>query len=156
MQLTKLSAGSIVFSLILSVGLLAAITPAQALDTEPSGWLNAVKNNGLNQVGETAYNTYDEPLDIRTIVANLVNVFLGLLGTIFVVLMVAGGIIWMTAAGNPEKVKKAINLMAAGAIGLLIVLAAFAITLFITSRTLYSVEENNVHNIPDSDIKYNE
>jgi len=156
MQLTKLSVGSIVFSLILSVGLLAAITPAQALDTEPSGWLNAVKNNGLNQVGETAYNTYDEPLDIRTIVANLVNVFLGLLGTIFVVLMVAGGIIWMTAAGNPEKVKKAINLMAAGAIGLLIVLAAFAITLFITSRTLYSVEENNVHNIPDSDIKYNE
>ena len=156
MQLTKLSAGSVVFSLILSIGLLATLTPAQAIDTEPSGWLNAVKNNGLNQVGQTAYNTYDEPLDIRTIVANLLFVFLGLLGTIFVILMVAAGITWMTAGGNPEKVKKAINLMATGAIGLLIVLASFAITLYITSRTIYSVEENKVTNWPDSDIKHNE
>lgn len=122
---------------------------------QPSQWLPAVMNNGLGQVGNTAYNEPNRPKDIRTITANLVNVFLGLLGTIFIILMITAGVIWMTAAGNPEKVKKATNLMAMGAIGLLIILSAFAISLYVTSRTIYSVE-GNYNQPPSKDIKTND
>lgn len=122
----------------------------------PSQWLPAVSNNGLGQIGNTAYNVpvSGAPKDIRAIAANLINVLLGLLGTVFIILIIAAGFIWMTAAGNPEKVKKAINLMAMGAIGLLIIIAAFAISLYVTSRTIYSVE-SSINQSPDPNIKTN-
>jgi len=151
MNLTKLS-----FACLLAVAL-CFIPLKQSLaisEGVPSQWLPAVMNNGLQQVGNTAYNQPNRPKDIRTIAASLINVVLGLLGTIFIVLMIAAGFIWMTAAGNADKVKQAVNLMAMGAIGLLIIIAAFAISLYVTSRTIYSVE-TNINQLPDPNIKTN-
>ena len=148
MNLTKLGLACLLAMAI-------CLAPLKATLALESQWLPAVKNNGLGQIGNTAYNEPNAPKDIRTITANLVNVFLGLLGTIFVVLMIAAGFIWMTAAGNPEKVQKAVNLMAMGTIGLLIVLASFAISLYVTSRTLYSVG-TNMEQLPDPNIKTND
>jgi hypothetical protein len=146
MNLTKLS-----LACLLAMALFFTATkPTQALE---SSWWSAVKDNGLGQIGATAYNQPDRPKDIRLITANLVRVFLGLLGTIFVVLMVAAGFIWMTAAGNPEKVSKATNLMAMGAIGLLITLGAFAISLYVSSRIIYSTQVNNATDPIDINIK---
>ena len=151
MNLTKLS-----FACLLAVAL-CFIPLKQSLaisEGVPSQWLPAVMNNGLQQVGNTAYNQPNRPKDIRAITAGLINVVLGLLGTIFIVLMIAAGFIWMTAAGNADKVKQAVNLMAMGAIGLLIIIAAFAISLYVTSRTIYSVE-TNINQLPDPNIKTN-
>lgn len=152
MKLTKLN-----LACLLAMALFFTAKPTQALESQ---WLQAVKNNGLGQIGATAYNEPDKPKDIRSVTANLINVFLGLLGTIFIVLMIAAGFIWMTAAGNPEKVSKATNLMAMGAIGFLIITAAFAISLYVTSRTIYSVDQGvtygGIDELPDTDIKTNE
>ncbi len=156
MTLTKLS-----FACLLAAAL--CLTPYQqslaVSEGVPSQWLPAVLNNGLGQIGNTAYNEPNRPKDIRTIAANFVNIFLGLLGTIFIVLMIAAGFMWMTAAGNSEKIEKAIKLMAAGAIGLLIVLASFAISLYVTSRTIYSTTQGflypGVPQNPDPTIKSN-
>jgi hypothetical protein len=41
-----------------------------------------------------------------------------------------GGFIWMTAGGNEEKVGKAKKMLVAGIIGLIIVVAAYAIARF--------------------------
>lgn len=151
MNLTKLSFACLLVVALCFIPLKQSLAISEGV---PSQWLPAVLTNGLGQVGNTAYNQPTAPKDIRTIVASLINVVLGLLGTIFIVLMIAAGFIWMTAAGNADKVKQAINLMAMGAIGLLIIIAAFAISLYVTSRTIYSVE-TNINQLPDPNIKAN-
>jgi len=156
--LNKTTLSSFLLFLIIGLGLFFG---RQALaEKAPSQWLPAVMNNGLGQIANTDYNEPNKPKDIRTITANLTNVFLGLLGTIFIILMIAAGFLWMTAGGNSEKVKRATQLMTAGVIGLLIIIAAFAISLYVTSRTIYSVEQGimpgGVDEVPDPSIKTNE
>jgi magnesium-transporting ATPase (P-type) len=65
------------------------------------------------------------------IVGTVVNAFLGLLGVIFIILIISAGYNWMTAAGNEEKVTKAKDTMTRAIIGLIIVVGAFAIWYFI-------------------------
>lgn len=69
--------------------------------------------------------------DVRETVAQVINVAMGLLGIVAVVIILAGGFMWMTAGGNEEKVDKAKQLIFSGIIGLAIILAAFAIAKFV-------------------------
>jgi hypothetical protein len=84
----------------------------------------------------------NDPTDIRDIVVNIVKVILGLLGTIFVVLLVFAGFKWMTSGGNSEQVEEAKKLIINSAIGLLIILSSYAITLFITKWLVRAVNNN--------------
>jgi len=74
--------------------------------------------------------------DPREIAAEVINVILGFLGIVAVIIILAGGFKWMTAGGNQDKVDEAKKLMAAGAIGLVIVLAAFGIARFLISSLM--------------------
>jgi len=74
--------------------------------------------------------------DPREIAAKVINIILGFLGIIAVVLILVGGFMWMTAAGNDDKVATAKNVMIAGVIGLVIVLAAFGIAKFVISALM--------------------
>lgn len=69
--------------------------------------------------------------DIRETIGSIINVFMGLLGTVAVVIILIGGFQWMTAGGNEEKVEKAKKMIGAGVIGLAIILAAYSITRFV-------------------------
>lgn len=69
--------------------------------------------------------------DIRTTIASIINVALGMLGIVAVVLILYGGFIWMTAGGEEEKTKKAKNLIIQGIIGMVIILSAWAIASFV-------------------------
>ena len=68
--------------------------------------------------------------DPRSMAAQLINVILTLLGVIAVVIVLLGGFKWMTAAGNEDKVGEAKKILAAGVIGLVIILAAWGIARF--------------------------
>lgn len=61
----------------------------------------------------------------------LVGAILSFIGVIFMVLIIYGGILWMTAMGNEQKVEKAKNLIIQSIIGLIIILSAYTITSFI-------------------------
>lgn len=69
--------------------------------------------------------------DIRLIVANVINVALSFLGIIAVILVLYGGFLWMTSAGNEDKLKTAKKILINAAIGLLIILTAYAIVQFV-------------------------
>lgn len=71
--------------------------------------------------------------DLITIIGRIINVFLGLLGIVFLVLLLYAGYLWMTSAGDPEKVKKAQDIIRNAIIGLVIIASAWAITSFILS-----------------------
>lgn len=67
-------------------------------------------------------------------IGSIINVLLGFLGVIAVLLILVGGFKWMTAAGNEEKVAEAKKLLGGGVIGLVIILAAFAIAAFVVGQ----------------------
>ncbi|MFA6410026.1 MAG: hypothetical protein WCW26_00410 [Candidatus Buchananbacteria bacterium] len=79
--------------------------------------------------------TVDDKTFARTI-AEIIKIVLGFLGVIFLVLIIYAGMLWMTSAGNDEKVKTAKDIIIAATIGLAIVLAAYAITFFVVDNLL--------------------
>lgn len=90
-------------------------------------------NDPLDSVASQAgYNT--ETTSVDPLIASIIQSLLSLLGVIFLVLMVYGGYLWMTAAGNEEKVTKAKNLITAAIIGLIIVVGSYAISYFVVSK----------------------
>lgn len=68
------------------------------------------------------------PLDLFGLYLNLM---LGFVGVVFVVQVVHGGYLWMTASGNEEQLKKAQHKITNGAIGAAIVFFAYIITAFV-------------------------
>lgn len=72
--------------------------------------------------------------DIQTFVGKFINAALTLIGTIFFVLMVYAGYLWMTAHGKEEQIETARKVITAAIIGLVLVLSAYAITVFVTGR----------------------
>jgi TRAP-type C4-dicarboxylate transport system permease small subunit len=71
------------------------------------------------------------------LIGQVINGVLAFLGVIFLILMIYGGYLWMTAAGNEQQVEKAKNIIRDSIIGLIIILAAYAITYFIVNKFDY-------------------
>lgn len=61
----------------------------------------------------------------------IVNVVLSLVGILFFALMLYAGIIWMKAMGSSEDVTKAKDMITQAIIGLVVVMAAYAISNFV-------------------------
>jgi len=78
--------------------------------------------------------------DPRTAAVSLVKLLMTFLGIIAVVIMLLGGFKWMTAAGNEDKVAEAKKLIAAGIIGLVIILSAFLIVNFVVTNVSNSLQ----------------
>ena len=78
------------------------------------------------------YNVDTENPD--TIIGTIIQSALSFLGVIFLILMIYGGYLWMTAQGNEEQVTKAKNLITAAMIGIVIVVSAYAISYFVISK----------------------
>jgi len=70
---------------------------------------------------------------IGAIISTIIKAFLSLLGLIFVILVIYGGYNWMTAGGDEAKVEKAKKIIQRAIIGLIITVAAYAITEFVFS-----------------------
>ena len=66
----------------------------------------------------------------QSIVGNVVKAVLGIAGVIAGVVIIIGGVFYMTAQGDPGKITKAKNCICGGVIGLVICLLAFAIVTF--------------------------
>ena len=87
----------------------------------------------LQQVAGPTYGT-GTPTGLSVIVGKIISALLVFVGTIFLVLIIYGGFLWMTAGGNEEQIKKARGIITQATIGLIIVLAAYAITHYIVGK----------------------
>lgn len=63
----------------------------------------------------------------RSLALNIVNFFLYFLGFIAVVMIIYGGILYVTSAGNQENVDKAKKILLYAIIGVVVILLSFAI-----------------------------
>lgn len=84
--------------------------------------------NAVGQNAGIASNT-----DLPTIVGRIINVVLGFLGIVFLVLLIYAGFQWMTAQGDEGKVKTARSMISQAVVGLVVIVAAFAISNFVLS-----------------------
>ncbi|MCD4693869.1 hypothetical protein K8R62_00750 [bacterium] len=68
---------------------------------------------------------------IGSVLATAIKAFLSFLGIIFIILIIYGGFRWMTARGNEQQVTEAKQSIQRAVIGLIIIIAAYAITFFV-------------------------
>ncbi len=83
------------------------------------------------------------PTDLRIIIARYIKIFLGFLGIIFLGLILYGGFLWMTDMGNSDNVKKAKSILSTGIIGLIVIMASFAIANFVTESVFDVTTKTN-------------
>lgn len=119
---------------LLSVPVVAAVEPSNSADTN-----SAALERLENLVKDQEPSTFDEMTNAETLtefIGLIISVVLGLLGVIFMALMLWAGYTWMTAGGNEEKVSQAGHAIKVAIIGLLIVIGSFAIWRFVFERII--------------------
>ena len=89
---------------------------------------------GLKPAAENAGFKTGSSNALPTFVKALINAFLSLLGIVFIILLIYGGTLWMTARGNSEQVTKAFDTMLYAAIGLALILASYGIATFVITK----------------------
>lgn len=107
--------------LFVSLGILSSVSVFAA---DSYGLVSAGEKAGLSKL--TISNQ-----SIPQFAGEVVGTGLSLIGIVFFLLMLYAGIRWMIAMGKSEDVQKAKDILEAAAIGLVIVLSAYAITQFV-------------------------
>ncbi len=114
------------FLTITCVVVLATLIPAVLLAaTAPS--LTHLKNSLDVTAGGAGISTAASNADISIKLGQAINFIFGIIGSLFLVIIIAGGIGWMTAGGNQDKVSKGRQFIVGGITGMLIIFMAYAL-----------------------------
>ena len=123
-----------IITLIFLFSLLLNIVNVVSVFAAPDIGMNYVENIDLS-------NSNTDPRDI---IINIIKYLMTFLGIIAVCIILYGGFIWMTAAGNEDKIAKAKQIIIAGSIGLVIILAAFIIVQFVMRVSNQALNGKNI------------
>lgn len=69
---------------------------------------------------------------------DIIGYALSFIGVVFFVLMIYGGLRWMTARGNSEIVEKSKNIIETAFIGIIIIFLAYTVTNFVINKLVQS------------------
>ncbi|MBD3311355.1 MAG: hypothetical protein GF349_02560 [Candidatus Magasanikbacteria bacterium] len=67
----------------------------------------------------------------QTLIGRAIKAVLQVMGSIALIMFIYGGVMWMTARGNAQRVDKAINTLVWSALGVVVILASYAIVDFV-------------------------
>jgi TRAP-type C4-dicarboxylate transport system permease small subunit len=118
---------------------LALVIPAYAQDEKATPALGNAFKNFRTLTARVGFG--DQPPRPEELVARLIFVALGMVGVVFVSLIIYGGYLWMTARGNEEQVNKAQRIITESVIGVVVVFLAYFITAFVVQRVGETVFE---------------
>ena len=125
----KINLKIVLVSLLFVVGVTTLILPAVA--APPTAVDRAVA--GFELSAETAGLTAGNPF---VKIGRILGYVTGIATVILIVIVVYGGLTWMTAGGNQEGVSKGRSMIIQGVIGLLITMSAYSIVYFVVQRVL--------------------
>jgi len=91
-------------------------------------------NNQTQTVGEAGGYEAGTDNSALYLVQTVISVFLGVIGVLLLVYLLYAGYNWMTAQGEEEKVTKAKDTIKRAIVGMIIIIAAYAISTFVMSR----------------------
>lgn len=107
------------------------LAPLSARANNDFGLREAAREAGLiPATGEPAIGS------VAALGGRLAGYLLSFVGVIFFALTMYGGILWMTARGDAEQVKKAQELIKSAIIGLVVVFLSYAVTNFVITNLL--------------------
>lgn len=70
----------------------------------------------------------------QQLIGKVINSVLGVVGSLALIMFIYGGLVWMTSAGNTEKVKKGREIIIWSAIGLFVIFASYALVRFLLAN----------------------
>lgn len=109
-----------------------------------------IDNSGLSSTaGPAGYNLDTDENTLEQTLARNITLVLSLVGVLFMILIIYGGISWMLAQGSDEKVNKAKKIITDSIIGLIIVIAAYAITYLILEFILDITWQASTTELPE-------
>lgn len=73
------------------------------------------------------YNPLQNVTSIPDLVNNIITVILGVVGALALAMFIYGGVMWMTSAGNTQRIEKGKETLIWATIGLLIIFMSYAI-----------------------------
>jgi len=94
----------------------------QASDAGAISNLKGKAQGSLNPLGLT---------NAADLMGRVVKIGMSIIGSIAFVLFIYGGILWMTASGNSERETKARHILIWGSLGLVVILASYALVKFV-------------------------
>jgi hypothetical protein len=65
------------------------------------------------------------------IIGNVIKVTLGLVGSLALIIFIYGGLIWMTSAGNKDRVTQGRNTLIWASLGLIVIFSSYTVINFI-------------------------
>lgn len=107
------------------------IAGAFLIDSLPALAQGSTALGGLDETAEVAGYSTGSDANLTTVVGNIIKAILGVLGIVFALLLIYGGIQYMTAHGNEENVKKAKDTLIAAVVGIIIIVASYAVASFV-------------------------
>jgi hypothetical protein len=72
--------------------------------------------------------------DFLIVIANVVRILIALSGGLAVIFIIVGGVFYVTAAGDPGRLKRAKEIITQAITGLIVVLLSYAVVTFIAGR----------------------
>lgn len=75
-----------------------------------------------------------EEQDFKVVITDLLKTVLSFMAILAVIMIVVGGIVWMTAGGDEDKTKMAKQIIYSAVIGLIIILFAYSIVAFVAGQ----------------------
>ena len=115
---------NIIFVLMIAFVIFGGIQSVLAFDT---------KSTGLDDTGKEIYGTTPAANQLETTVGKVIQGLLALLGLVLFIVVIYGGILYMTAGGDTTKTKEAKGWIVNGIIGLVIISLAYAISTYVLS-----------------------
>lgn len=82
--------------------------------------------------------------NLELAIIRILTYALSLLTLIALAIIIYGGFVWMTAAGNEEKISKAKKTLSAAAIGLIVVMLSWAIVIFVATTIHSATTRTNI------------
>ena len=93
-----------------------------------------------DKTGLSKQKDYDDITKIANMVVNLV---LSLVAIIFFAMMMYGGLRWLTAQGEDDKIQKAQTAIKAGVIGFVIAVSSYAISEYVFTKMGYATSSSS-------------
>ncbi len=90
----------------------------------------------VNIFGERAGFPTNAPREPEVIIGQFIQGAILVIGVVFGILIIYGGYLWMTARGNEDQAKKAMDILRTTVIGFILVIAAYSITNFVVDRII--------------------
>ncbi len=97
----------------------------------PLFFVNAACLAGADPGTECLSNPLGDNVSIPSIIGNVINAILGLVGSLALAMFIYGGFVWMLSAGSQEKVTKGKNILVWATIGLVVIFSSYAAVKYI-------------------------